>query len=385
MASCGGAGEYEWVLEHVQSPSQAERSTRKAKTKTKAKTTKGKSSVRERVLTSVWGGHGYVARLEGPSSVVVKVIHLPDEETGSFGDLRKRASYFVEAAFYTRGARDALVEAGSGGVLYVPEAYGVWEPEGEIVLALEAVDAPGVARYMGDGDGVRILEALAAWHGVWWDSGDGSGGYEGSVDRAVRDLGVAQQGSYWYLDTRPDEWESMSGGNSLEGRLKAAAGAIDARMKASPFQTIIHGDAKPANMMLDGSSKSNPVIMVDFQYVGKGPPTRDVAYFVSRAANDRDEEHELLVAYHNALIKAIGKERANGYSFDRFETEYTLACADLVRFLFGWGMWGSESILLPRTRQLMDALDAGSLLSSPQDYVDAIANSPIFALQELSG
>ena len=49
-----------------------------------------------------------------------------------------------------------------------------------------------------------------------------------------------------YLDTRADEFDSMPT-RGWEGRLRLAAKAIDARLKADPMQSVVHGDPKDAN------------------------------------------------------------------------------------------------------------------------------------------
>ena len=46
-------------------------------------------------------------------------------------------------------------------------------------------------------------------------------------------------GTYWHLDTRPEELQCLK-----DNDLKNAAKLIDQKLPASPFQTIVHGDAK---------------------------------------------------------------------------------------------------------------------------------------------
>ena len=57
------------------------------------------------------------------------------------------------------------------------------------------------------------------------------------------------QGGYWYLDTRPEEYESIG---AEWARLKAAARALDWRVKgggSGRFRTLLHGDFKAANIL----------------------------------------------------------------------------------------------------------------------------------------
>jgi hypothetical protein len=69
---------------------------------------------------------------------------------------------------------------------------------------------------------------LAGFHAHFWE-------------QPREELGVWEQGGYWYLDTRREEFESMGREWS---RLKAAAAAIDWRVKgggSSKFRTLVHG------------------------------------------------------------------------------------------------------------------------------------------------
>jgi len=143
-------------------------------------------------------------------------------------------------------------------------------------------------------------------------------------------------GTYWHLDTRPEEWEAMK-----HRELKQNAKAIDSRLKAASFQTIVHGDAKLANFCFHPDGK---VAAVDFQYVGQGCGMKDVAYFISSCYED-DEcekyEEELLNHYFSELEMAMDKS----VDFKEIRREwmslYPYAWADFCRFLNGWspGHW----------------------------------------------
>lgn len=49
-------------------------------------------------------------------------------------------------------------------------------------------------------------------------------------------------GTYWLLETRRAKWHTLK-----DIPLKNAAKAIDAKLRESPFQTVMHGDAKLEN------------------------------------------------------------------------------------------------------------------------------------------
>ena len=69
-----------------------------------------------------------------------------------------------------------------------------------------------------------------------------------------------EEGTYWHLATRPDEWQKMG-----EGRLKDLASLIDRRLSRVTYKTFLHGDAKLANFCANADGE---VVAVDFQYVG---------------------------------------------------------------------------------------------------------------------
>ena len=89
------------------------------------------------------------------------------------------------------------------------------------------------------GDEEAFIGWLAKLHATYW-------GNE-RADAAVKS-GLQRQGCYWHLDTRPEEHARM-GKSGWMGRLRLAARAIDARLKADPLQSIVHGDAKGANIV----------------------------------------------------------------------------------------------------------------------------------------
>ena len=60
---------------------------------------------------------------------------------------------------------------------------------------------------------------------------------------------------------------------------------LDRRLRAARFQTLVHGDAKPANFCFD--ARRGAVAAVDFQYVGGGCGMKDVAYLLSGEREDK--------------------------------------------------------------------------------------------------
>ena len=106
--------------------------------------------------------------------------------------------------------------------------------------------------------------------------------------------------------------------------LRDAAPSLDAALHAARFQTLIHGDAKPANFCFGPDG----VAAVDFQYVGGGPGIKDVAYLLW-GAPDADAALEV---YFDAL-RAAGA----GDAEPEWRSLYPTAVRDFERFLDGWG------------------------------------------------
>ena len=162
-------------------------------------------------------------------------------------------------------------------------------------------------------------------------------------------------GTYWHLDTRPEELEALD-----DNPLKNAASKIDNLLNNTQYKTIVHGDAKLANFCF--SEDETRVAGVDFQYVGGGCGMKDIAYFVGSCMNEQEaEEYEskILDTYFSYLQKALGR----GFQeFGLIEKEwrelYLVAWADFHRFLKGWspGHWKINNYSERVVQQVIEAL-----------------------------
>lgn len=151
-------------------------------------------------------------------------------------------------------------------------------------------------------------------------------------------------GTYWHLATRPDELDALD-----DTALRDAAPAIDRLLQASPYQTLVHGDAKLANFCFDADG--GRVAAVDFQYVGGGCGVKDVAYFIDSCLSPEQcqrREGELLDVYFQALRRALRDKRqsVDSEAVERdWRALYPVAWTDFHRFLKGWspGHWPRDS------------------------------------------
>lgn len=296
--------------------------------------TRAKSVELGEEIQSLWSGYGVIQRAVlrhagSPSAeqrVVIKHVDLSSARTnrrgwgGSQSHQRKVRSYQVECEFYRLYSQQCDQSC------FVPRLVAAHEIDagGGWVIVLEDLDDLGLDR-RASGDDERDIRVCLNWLANFHAT------FMGSTAS-----GLWQTGTYWHLETRPDELAAMEA-----GPLKRAATAIDQRLSAATYQTLVHGDAKVANFCF--SSKTDErVAAVDFQYVGRGCGMKDVAYFISSCLDERQaaaQETGLLDQYFNELETAI-KRRQIELDFESLELEwrrlYPFAWADFCRFLAGW-------------------------------------------------
>jgi len=166
-----------------------------------------------------------------------------------------------------------------------------------------------------------------------------------------------ETGTYWHLETRLDELEALD-----DIPLKKAAPAIDAKLQAARFQTLVHGDAKLANFCF--SEDGNRVAAVDFQYVGGGCGMKDLAYFLGSCLDENaceKQQSELLDFYFHHLRQALAEKQPNSQA-DAIESEwralFPIAWTDFHRFLKGWspGHWKINTYSERLARQVIASL-----------------------------
>jgi len=316
-------------------------------------------------IASLWAGMGAVYQLvlecsdkRQPVSIVAKRVELP-RVCDSIGDQRKKDSYDVEAAFYARGHAQRLRAAGA----LVPFPLHVDAGRGEGVTIC-MTQLAGRSSHRGDSE--AFICWLARLHALYW----GNTRADEACGKGPKG-GLQAQGCYWHLDTRPDEHKRM-GSSGWMGRLKLAALAIDLRLKAEPMQSIVHGDAKGANILYASDEAGQAIPLVyDFQYCGKAAVTKDLAYFLNVDAGHA-AEGTLLLLYHQELSNLLKAQGDGPPTLDALKVSLELALCDWRRFSeVGLGGWGDGSVT-GRVKALLDRLDGGKALASEQAYIDAM-------------
>jgi aminoglycoside phosphotransferase (APT) family kinase protein len=284
------------------------------------------------VIQELWSGYGTIRRyrLSGADreQVVIKHVHVTDQAGHPRGwntdrsHQRKLHSYEVEKAWY------AELSTRCDDACRVPHCLAMETRGDETLMVLEDLDEsgfPGRRQRVTEAEVVACLHWLANFHAT----------FVGCTPD-----GLWEQGTYWHLDTRPDELAALT-----DLPLKQAAAEIDRHLREARYQTLVHGDAKLANLCF--STDGEQVAAVDFQYVGGGCGMKDVAYFIGSCLDEEEcarRESWLLDVYFSELRQALAR-RQPSVDADAVEEEwrrlFPLAWTDFHRFLKGWspGHW----------------------------------------------
>ncbi|RFC54025.1 oxidoreductase family protein [Brumimicrobium aurantiacum] len=290
------------------------------------KTTQAKECKEIETIQSLWSGYGKISRIQilrgNVESVVVKHISLTKANAHPRGwntnnsHIRKVKSYQVETNWYEKYNERCSINSRT------PQFLASFSQGKEQWIVLEDLDLhfPLRKQHLTLPEVKICLKWLAIFHATFLHE---------------QPKGLWEIGTYWHLETRPDEYEKMQA-----SELKSKAKAIDEILNHCQFQTFVHGDAKVANFCFSTDGKS--VAAVDFQYVGGGCGMKDVAYLLGScltAEECENQEKELLDFYFKILKKAC-EVKLNPSEYIELEQEwrllYPIAVADFTRFLLGW-------------------------------------------------
>lgn len=284
------------------------------------------------LIQKLWDNYGEILwiYLEGGlyPTVIVKHVRWPEQpkrqnrSTSDQSHKRKVRSYQIEMLWYKKWSSLC------GQKCRVPACLFQDTINGEVVLVLEDLDSIGYSLRKNKGsisDAKTCLQWLANFHAQFMHT---------------RPDGLWKTGTYWHLATRPDELKRLE-----DDKLRNAAAKIDQALQLSPYQTIVHGDAKLENLCF--TKGSNQVAAVDFQYVGGGCGIKDVAYLINCCFSDEEAERlekELLDYYFQSLRNALLEKQYSDNIDDLQEnwvSLYRIAWVDFHRFLKGWssGFW----------------------------------------------
>jgi len=301
-------------------------------------------------IQSLWSGYGSIKRLQlkgaGAPSLIVKLVSPPssaDHPRGwntGLSHQRKLKSYQVESNWYGQRAMD-----GSCGDARIPQCYGVHQDGDQVILVLEDLDAAGFSErhsFVNDLQWKSCVRWLAQFH---------------AAGMGANSQGLWETGTYWHLQTRPDELARLD-----DVSLREAAPAIDQKLKGAKYQTLVHGDAKLANFCFN--QKGTEVAAVDFQYIGGGCGMKDLAYFVGSCFRDEEAERieKEVLDFYFSQIRELNQKLGALISVDELEADwrplYRLAWADFHRFMKGWspGHWKLSDYSERVTREVIGSL-----------------------------
>jgi hypothetical protein len=262
------------------------------------------------LIQKLWSGYGSLNRIIlNDKTAILKLIKFPESATHPRGwnndlsHLRKEKSYQVEMNWYEN--HNELIEHA-----YSPRLIAKGSSDsGERWILLEDLQKKKFTpKYsLSSIEIERCLKWLANFHSHYL-------GHDTN--------GLWPIGTYWHLDTRPDELKVLE-----DSELKKAAPLIDQKLNSAKYKTFVHGDAKLANFLFNDTQ----VAAVDFQYIGGGVGIKDVAYFLSSVFDEselEDKEEECLNVYFQELNNSeVEKE---------WRDLYPWAWCDFYRFLQGW-------------------------------------------------
>lgn len=277
----------------------------------------------EEIIQELWSGYGKIIRLrlEGSElkSVVVKLIHFPKQTekhprgwNTALSHQRKVKSYQVEIEWYKHWAEKCTVQS------RVPKFYGSMQIEDSQLLILEDINDSGYFPIYNNLSNQQIkncIQWLANFHALF-------------MHKIPKNLW--EQGTYWHLKTRPDEFNKIQ-----DDDLKSNASKIDELLYNAKYITIVHGDAKVANFCFSSST----VAAVDFQYVGGGIGVKDLAYFLGSCLDEKAcfDKVQFYLNYYFEELMLVLDDSIHKYDLEEeWRFLFPVAWTDFTRFLVGW-------------------------------------------------
>lgn len=221
----------------------------------------------------------YRATLAGddvPASVVVKLV-AADPAAAFTSQVLK--FYKREVQFFERLADTAPVRTPHG---YYGE---VTDDDGHFVVVMEDLCGNRIidqTTHMSIDDAHRVIDAIADWHARWWNHTDGY--CEAQLAVALSDPiypamlpGLFDEG--WAKLNATPSCAPHDALRPIGDRFSSVVGELLQRLSTGA-STLLHGDVRADNIMFDAAGA--PIFM-DFQILGVGSASYDIAYFITQS------------------------------------------------------------------------------------------------------
>lgn len=276
------------------------------------------------ILTPLWGGCGSIvqSRLDN-KPCVIKAIKIPDHinhpriKQSEFAVKRKQHSYSVEYTFYTFYSQYLPKHAQS------IECIRAINKNDEYALVFKDFTQYGFTQAR-----LQHIKAILKWLAHFH-----------AFNLSKSTDGLWQQGNYWHLSTRPDEFNKLKDNLAKKSDIKNAAHKIDEQLQSCVYKTLIHGDAKLANF---AANEKGEIRGYDFQYIGAGCGIIDVMYFMTSCLSDAQLHKcaDIYITYYfdnlKSAITTYHPLAPVGKIADDWLALWPAAWADFYRFLAGW-------------------------------------------------
>ncbi|CAJ1434060.1 unnamed protein product [Effrenium voratum] len=345
-----------------------------------------RTPVAEILSSTGLSGYGEIVRLHLASEdaeleqIIAKEINInvseADMNETRLAEHRRFVKGFrVEAAAY----RNLSAELQSAG-LAAPRLLHLDEgSQGAFTIFLTDIShsfprgAEGVPWRMNVEETKAALRWLAGFHALYWERG------------FAEERGLWRRGSYWILD-RLGELQLSAAPPAIRrylpaedaANLRRLAPALDARLAGCDptddsrcdgrFRTLVHGDAKPGNLLCTRGRDGYRCAALDFGWVGEGYGMYDVAYLLwdQMATN---VVQDLLDFYHAFLGELLPADAAAAYDKDVARDHFELCVVDFMRWQLGfqggrhfWAMpWAMD--IFRRTLARLGSGDAGEAVA----------------------
>jgi len=273
----------------------------------------------------------YADRAEkAPASVVMKFAHEVESRRAVGMQLRL---YETEVMFYNHIAASVAVPK--------PACYfaAVDAQTGESLIVLEDMRRYRQADQLeglGVAEAKQVIDAFTPLHAAYWENT----GQE-FLRNAMR---VDSSWKACYMDLVEATWRKCveQFGYCIPPEIHAALPDYVEGLRplhavmADRAQTLVHGDPRMDNVMLNDGEDGPPLVLLDWQTLMITNPLHDLAYLLSMSANPdaRRAMEDDLIRYYHAALTDLG---VTGYTLEQCYEDYDVAVLYMMSVAFVMG------------------------------------------------